>query len=325
MHTTSKVLTSLTLIASLTNGLAGGAAIGVAMASGPFQINNAEVRGNASLFDGSEVRTVRASSKLRLQGGARVELSTNSMAKIFASRTVLEQGAGQIEGPASYSMEARTLQVRPSAHAIARVELQANAVLISAVNGPVKVNNSAGRLVTSIAPGASFFFHPQATDGFDVSGCVLQKNGKFILIEGTTSQMYELKGGELAPLLGNRAQIKGKTGEGKTIETATQVIQVDSATLVAPGGCLAVQANSGADPLPGGATVKGGSGKKAAAAAGAAGGAAAGAAAAGAAGGAAAGAAAGISTGVLVGVGVAAAGGTAAAVALASSKSTKSP
>ena len=322
---------ALIVAGAVVNAMAAGP-IGVAMANGAFQVNRSEVLGNASLFEGTEVKTAGASSKLRMNGGARLEIGTDSQAKIYGKRMVLEQGAGQVES-ASYTMEARTLRITPDGQAIARVQLVGDQVLVSSHSGIVRVSNAEGRLVARVSPRASFYFRPQAAapEAFDVTGCVLKIRGTFIMVDGTTNQVFELRGMDLAAVLGSRAEIKGKAEtEPKAIAEAIGAIHVESSTLQAPGGCLAVGASVGADPLPGvvqtSADLKKGKKKKGAAAA-AAGGAAGGAAAAGAAGGAAAGAAtaAGISTGVLVGVGVAAAGGTAAAVAIAESSKSKSP
>lgn len=257
MHqTTTQSLISLILIGSLANTYAAGPAIGVALANGPFEVGSAQVKGNANLFDGSAIATAAASSKLRLNGGARIEIGTDSRAKVYAGRLVLEQGAGQLQGPAAYAMEARTLRISTSTpNSIARVQLDGpGAVLVSAVNGPVRVANSAGALVASIAPGRNFRFQPQDASGssFDVSGCLLRKNNQFILVDQTTNQMFELRGTDLNKSLGNRVNIKGSpVADSKPMEGAANFIQVQSMTQTAPGGCLATAAGIGADPLPG--------------------------------------------------------------------------
>lgn len=223
-------LISLIVTGCLTHGLAAGPAIGIAMASGPFHVDRSEVRGNASLFDGSEVTTSEASSKLRIDGGARLEVSTDSQAKVFAHHAVLEKGAAQVEGPPAYSLDARTLRINAAApKAIARVRLDgANAVLVSAVNGPVRVSSASGVLLANLAAGQSQRFQ------FEGTGCVLKKNGRLIVVDQATNQVYELTGTDLASELGNRVTIKGQ-----------------AVTEVAPGGCLATAASVGADPLPG--------------------------------------------------------------------------
>src|SRR5579863_8374083 len=58
-------------------------AIGVASAFGPFVVNSAEVQGNANLFDGSQLRTSKASSQIFLQNGAALTLGIESAGTIY--------------------------------------------------------------------------------------------------------------------------------------------------------------------------------------------------------------------------------------------------
>lgn len=226
------------------------------MASGPFHIDSAEIKGNASLFEGSMLATGEASSKLRINGGARLEVAPDSQARVFARRAVLERGAGQLQGAAPYLLEARTLRITvPSAAGIARVQLdEGGAVLVSAVNGPVRVSNSTGVLVANLAAGRSLRFQPQAaaSDAFEATGCLLKKQGRFIIVDQTTSQVFELRSGELNAELGNRVTVKGVSlSAAQPVAGAAQAISVRSVTQVAPGGCLATAASVGADPPPG--------------------------------------------------------------------------
>jgi hypothetical protein len=239
------------LIGSLTHGLAAGPAIGVAMATGTFRIDGSEVNGNASLFDGSEVTTADASSKLRLKAGARLEIGTNSQVKIFAARAVLEKGAGQVEARPEYPLEARTLRVNAAgAKAIARVRLDgADAIQVSAVNGPVRVSTASGILLANVAAGRNLRFVPQAgaADSFEVTGCLLRKNARLIIVDQTTGQVFELQGQDVSAQLGNRVFVRGTGVAG----AEPPAIRVQSVTQVAPGGCLATASSVGADPPPG--------------------------------------------------------------------------
>jgi hypothetical protein len=247
---------SLILTGCLFQGLAAGPSIGIAMAEGPFQIDRAEVKGNASLFDGSEVTTGDASSRLRIHGGARLEIGANSQARVFASHAELERGAGQLEAPSAYALEARKLRILTEGpKAMARVQLDGpRAVLVSAVNGRVRVLTASGLLVANLAAGRNFRFESQAgaTEAFEITGCLLKKNGRFIVVDQTTSQVFDVRGTDLTAELGNRVTVKGTAAPGaQPVDGATQVIIVQSATEVAPGGCLATAASVGADPPPG--------------------------------------------------------------------------
>jgi len=251
---------SLLLTGCMTHALAAGPSIGIAMANGRFQIDRSEVQGNASVFDGSEITTLDASSKLRMKNGARLELGASSGAKIFSNYAVLERGAGQVEGAPAYPLEALKLRISGTVpKAIARVRLDGTAaVVVSAVNGPVRVLNPYGLLIANVAAGRNLRFEPQggASDAFEITGCLLKKVGRLIIVDQTTNQVFEVRGLESTDQLGNRVLLKGTTVAGATPqEGAQQVIAARSVTPVAPGGCLATAASVGASPPPGSTAV----------------------------------------------------------------------
>ena len=249
-------LIALLVVTSLTTGLAANAAIGIAIASGPFRVNQSAVKGNANLFEGSEVATERASSKLRMNGGARLEIGVDSRARVYGDHVVLENGAGQLETGTPYRIEARTLRISTAgAKSIARVQLSgADAVLVSALNGPIRVTNSVGQLLAKLEPGNNLRFVPQAAapDSYEVTGCLLRKGGKAIIVDETTNQFFEVRGADRSTEFGNRVTVKGRGVTGVTpLAGASAMIDAQSIALVAPGGCLATAAALGADaPAP---------------------------------------------------------------------------
>src|SRR5258707_9597456 len=58
-------------------------AIGIVTAAGHFTIEKSQVWGNSSLFDGSTIETDQASSDLALRNGVKVQLGSNSRARVF--------------------------------------------------------------------------------------------------------------------------------------------------------------------------------------------------------------------------------------------------
>src|SRR6266851_8300336 len=70
--------------------------IGVASAIGTFLVNSAEVEGNANLFDGSQIRTGQASSKVYLINGGALVLGVNSSGTIYHDHFELHQGATNV-------------------------------------------------------------------------------------------------------------------------------------------------------------------------------------------------------------------------------------
>jgi hypothetical protein len=281
--------------------------IGMATAQSGLTLDNTKVGGNATLFDGSTVQA-KSYSRIQLKNGSRLDLGTDSKARVFANRATLESGMSEIQSPSGFEIEAQTLRIRPSeASSIARVKLDAgNRVLVTALNAPVNVWNGDGLLVARVNPGLPLSFLPQAagSSAFDSTGCVLQKNGAAIFADQTGNQVFELRGADLRKAVGNTTHVVGTINSSATpAGGASQVVNVTSATVTTKGGCSALATKLGA------VTVAAGLGAAAAAGVGA---------------GAAAGAAVGISTTVLVVAGVAVAtgaslGGLAAAGVIGSS------
>jgi len=228
--------------------LAGSPAIGIVTASGSFTLENSKVWGNSTLFDGSTVETSQASSSLALRNGVKLELGAASKAKVFENRTILEHGVGVMAG--SYEIDAAGLKIT-SAGARLRVSLlgtAADRVEVAAVSGPARVSTGAGLLLASIPAGRSMSFSMQAgsTGAVTRSGCLVYKDGHYLLQDENTQEVSELGGGEavmrdLRTNTGNRVEISGGTVSAKpAVAAATVSINVLNVTAKSQGGCLSV-------------------------------------------------------------------------------------
>ncbi|MGD0199305.1 MAG: hypothetical protein ABSD27_00995 [Bryobacteraceae bacterium] len=231
-----------------------GPVIGIAVANGTFQVDNAQVSGNSTLFDGSRVETTEASSRLRLRDGTRVELAAGSRAAVFQNRTLLEKGFGEFQAAPSYQIEARGLRISSAGgRSIVRVRLDGEkTVLIAALNGPARVFKTSGPLIANVTAGASLRFEPQAQpeSAARMSGCLLRKAGRFILVEQTANVVVELRGdaAQLSAQLGNRVEIQGAVdASGQPVEGASQVVRVSALEQIGPGGCVAAAQGVGAE------------------------------------------------------------------------------
>src|SRR5262249_44760049 len=153
-------------------------------------------------------------------------------------------------------------------------------------------------------------FAPQAGQSGTLMriGCLLFKDGRFILQDENSQEVVELTGPDLAANLGNRVQITGTASATKPAVTiATSVMTVTAVSPRSQGGCLvAASALDARTDLPPGAAGAAGTAKAGTTAAGTAGTA----------------PKAGLSTGAKVGIIAAIAGGGAAGgiVALQSKK-----
>ena len=153
-HWTRTSILAIILSSSISMSQAGGPAVGVAIASGAFRIDGSPVSNNATLFGGATIETDRASSRLQLSSGARVELSPGSRAKVYDDHLTLESGVGELASK-NYHIEAKSLRIETDeAKALARVKIEsAKSVLVTAVDGPVHVYNEIGLLVANVSFG----------------------------------------------------------------------------------------------------------------------------------------------------------------------------
>ena len=84
----------------------------------------------------------------------------------------------------------------------------------------------------------------QAAQGQTVhSGCMVYKDGRFLVQDQTTQEVIELSGPDLAANVGNRVEARGAASSAQPgVAPATSVMNVASVALVAQGGCLSVAA-----------------------------------------------------------------------------------
>jgi hypothetical protein len=154
-------LPKLLVVAAVTIAyvIAASPAIGVASAVGTFMLNSSEVEGNANLFDGSRIRTDRASSKVYLMSGAALVLGVNSAGTIYRDHFTLSQGATKVDNLTGYSIRADRYDIRqgkPSSQAVVRINQ--GAVEIAALAGSLNVFDEKGALLTRIGAGTASAF-----------------------------------------------------------------------------------------------------------------------------------------------------------------------
>ncbi len=230
-------------------GSAGPATIGIVTSSGHFTLEHSQVWGNSTLFDGSTVETTGASSQMILNNGARLQLAASSRARVWQDHMTLEKGIGQMSGSARYAVEVRGLRVLSATpSSLVRVDApDALRIQVAALAGGAMVMDPSGAVVAALGPGRTFLFPPQAAGAAVTrSGCVVYKDGKFLLQDEQSGEVVELEGTNLASHVGNRVQIKGTGESGPSVQGARMVVQVGSVTPVATGGCLTVATQLGA-------------------------------------------------------------------------------
>jgi len=253
----NRLLVVLALCAAVPLAFASSPAIGLVAVNGSLEVDHSRVWGTATLFDGNLIETGISASHLQLQNGVSMRLASDSRARVYQSRLVLEKGIGQLES-LNYRIEAASLRVTAEPGAIARVQLAGpNRVIVAARNGSVHVSNNEGVLVAALASGREMSFEPQAAGASaptKVSGCLVSKDGKFIVVDRTTNVTMEVQGTGLTPELGNQVEITGiAEGTPPTVAGASQLITATSVNRVAKGGCASVAKKLGTSGAAAGA------------------------------------------------------------------------
>ena len=198
-------------------------AIGIITASGHFTLERSQVWGNATLFDGAMVETGAASSDVTLRSGARLQLGAASRARVWENRVSIEKGVGQVTAPPSYEVDAAGLKIRGAgAGARLRVGLS-DSVEVTALAGGAQVASSSGALLAAIPAGRSMSFSMQA-GALTRTGCLLYKDGRFILQDENTQEVVEVNGPDLALNAGNRVELTGRAATTRpNVSIATSV------------------------------------------------------------------------------------------------------
>ena len=207
--------------------------VGVVVSQGQLQVNNAPVDGNANLTSGAVVRTAMAPSRVHLANGSNLTLDRNSQAKILEDRVVLERGSSQFASKNSYGLEAMGFRVSPDAFTQVRVQAEGDRMVVSALNGGVRVTDSRGLPIARLTAGRSLSFQPStATSSVStMTGRVTKENGKFVLPDDVSGLKVELSGQNLDSEVGQRVQVTGNASP--STDRSTQVIKVAKLNRVA--------------------------------------------------------------------------------------------
>src|SRR5580704_1419715 len=180
-------LIALIVAANLPLGIAAAPAVGTVTARGSFTIDASTITGNATLFEGNEIETGKASSQLQLNNGARMQLAADSRGIVYRDRLVLEKGTSLIHSGANFQVEANSLRILPSETAGAQVSIrQSGTVEVAALSGPVRVTAANGVLLANLQEGKTLDFTPDSTGPATpttVTGCLESSSGKFLLAD----------------------------------------------------------------------------------------------------------------------------------------------
>jgi hypothetical protein len=240
--------------------------IGFATASGSFQVDSSKISGSTTIFNGTEIATDAAPSRIKLNNGAEVRLAAGSRAKLYETMLILEQGNAQLESTgAAYQVQANNLRISNVApNAFARVGLdKGNYVTVAAVRGSVQVLNTSGTLFAQVKPGRSQAFPSEvgAAGPARITGCLSLKNGEVIITEAATNIRTEVRGAGVEKEVGNSVQLTGLPAAiPSEVEGVSEVLNASSVIRTAKGCSAKVAGKAGVVGAAAGAGVGAGVG-----------------------------------------------------------------
>jgi hypothetical protein len=231
--------------------------IGIVVTSGQAQVDGAAVRGNSTLFQGSDIQTGSVASDVMLPGGSNLLLQPGSAIRVYREYAVLRNGAAVERGSHGYTLIADGLKVSSlSPQGAVFVAIQDGSRLsVAAQGGAAEVRNPAGDLVARLEPGNALSFAIQAaqqgsnglpqppapttTTGqsptptgaqMTIHG-ILHKDhpgryGHYLLTDIPSKVTYELQGPGLDDLVGASVEVTGSTFDTAPAEGASKVLSV---------------------------------------------------------------------------------------------------
>jgi hypothetical protein len=238
-----------------TPGTTNPTAIGMITASGHFILDRSEVWGNATLFDGARIDTSAASSEAALRNGVKIQLGSASSASVNENHLTLTKGVGQVAAPESYEVSAGGLSIR-SAAGTSRVRvafISGGSIEVTALSGAARVANRTGLVLASVPAGRQMTFAMQAAAAGTITrtGCLLSKDGRFLIQDQNTQEVVEVRGDNLAANVGNRVAATGTVSALRpAIAIATSILNANAIVLQQTGGCLSVAAALDAQTEP---------------------------------------------------------------------------
>lgn len=205
---------ALILLCVLPCAGAGTLSIGTASAYGDLRVDNRVVKGNATLFDGSEVETFKATANLRINRHTDIIMAAGSSGTLYSDHIVLRQGKAELGSPQSFQLQAAGIRLssnEPGSRAVVAVKPD-KTVEVTSLNGSFGVTNEHGFILANVVPGSPLSFAMQTdtkSRDFAGSGRVSVENNTYYLSTGTHAK-YVLACKSPAYFVGYKVDVTGK-------------------------------------------------------------------------------------------------------------------
>jgi hypothetical protein len=216
--------------------LAASPSIGSVTARGETRIDNYDVKGSGTVFDGSMVETgqsISSAADLRLANNVEIDLLRDSRGTLYHDRFVLQRGTAQLGSTGSFQIQANGLVVVPTeAHSSGTVSIDpASSVTVAANGGTLEIRNSAGAAIARVRPGNPLTFSSLAgksSADFSATGTLSSENGRYYLNSSDTGMKYEVKGENLQNFEGAAVVASGVLEAGAPASGAAGLLVASS-------------------------------------------------------------------------------------------------
>lgn len=231
------------VLCMLSNAAAGTVSIGTASARGDLRVNDYQIKGNATLFDGSVVETGQASADLRMSKGTEITLSSSSRGTLYSDHLVLQQGQTQVAPSKSFQLQVNGMSVIANeAQSRGVVSLkEGNVVEVASLNGSFGVTNGHGVVLANVKPGHVMTFAMQAGAGpqeFYGVGLVTLENGTYYFTTDADVK-YVLTCKDPHSYVGDKVVVSGTITGGNAQQGSNGgMLCVKSMDINGPGGGL---------------------------------------------------------------------------------------
>jgi len=160
--------------------MAASPSIGTVTTRGETRIDNYEVQGSGTLFDGSVIETGLSHADLRLaNNGAVVILYASSRGTLHTDHFLLERGSIRLSSSNSFNVQADSLVVAPVGDSSGVVTVKdSNSVVVEAQEGTLEVRDAAGTRIAQVQPRSpmSFTSTGNLSSAITVSSAVPSRN-----------------------------------------------------------------------------------------------------------------------------------------------------
>lgn len=137
--------------------------IGTLSAKGVARVDDGQVRGSATLFDGSVVET-SVPTRMELSGGTVLGMDANSRGRVYTDHAVMERGSGALAGSA-YRVAALGMNVVPESGGRVLFSVRDGQLEVAPLEGSVLVTDASGATLARVAAGESLAFDAPGDQG----------------------------------------------------------------------------------------------------------------------------------------------------------------